>query len=115
MRFHLASRSKLMNPTPTKIEPLSPTQITIEWNTGQKFSVPYIEIRFYCPCAGCIDEHSGERTIQKSSIDPGIRPTQVRTVGRYAIQFTWSDGHDTGMYHFDRLFELCQKQGTPLS
>jgi DUF971 family protein len=100
--------------TPIKIEPLSPTALFIEWNNQEKYSVPYVEIRFYCPCAGCVDENSGQRTIQRSSIIPDIRPTNVQLVGRYAIQMTWSDGHNTGMYHYDRLFELCQKQGKKL-
>jgi DUF971 family protein len=99
---------------PTQIEPLSPIELFVAWNNGEKYSVPYVEIRFYCPCASCIDENTGERTIVKSSISPDIRPTQVQVVGRYAIQFTWKDGHNTGMYHFDRLYELCQKQGRKL-
>ncbi len=100
-----------MSYTPTQIEPYSPTEMTITWNSGQNFILPYIEIRFYCPCAGCVDEHTGKRTIEKTSIHPAICPTQVQPVGRYAIQISWSDGHDSGIYHFDRLFELCQKQG----
>ena len=97
--------------TPTKIEPYSPTELFISWNTGENYSIPYVEVRYYCPCAGCVDEHTGERTIEKSSISPEIRPTDVQLIGRYAVQFLWSDGHNTGMYHFDRLLELCQKQG----
>jgi DUF971 family protein len=31
----------------------------------------------------------------------------VTPVGRYALQFTWNDGHATGIYHYDRLYELC--------
>ncbi len=103
-----------MSYIPTQIEPYSPTEMMIAWNGGQKFAVPYVEIRFYCPCAGCVDEHTGRRTIDKSSINPSIRPTQVQVVGRYAIQITWSDGHDTGMFHYDRMLELCQKQGKTL-
>lgn len=100
--------------TPTQIEPLSPIEMFMTWNNGEKFSVPYVEIRFYCPCAGCVDEHTGKRTIQKTSIAPDIRPAAVELVGRYAVQISWSDGHNTGIYHFDRLFELCQKQGRKL-
>ncbi|CAM6053773.1 unnamed protein product [Sphagnum tenellum] len=99
---------------PTHLEPLSPIELHIRWNNGENYALPYSEIRYYCPCAGCIDEHTGERTIQKSSIDPAIRPIGVHPIGRYAIQFNWSDGHSTGMYHFDRLMELCQKQGRSL-
>jgi DUF971 family protein len=100
--------------TPSKIEPFSPTEMFIEWNQKERFSVPYVEIRYYCPCAGCVDEHTGERTIEHSSINPDIRPTNAQLVGRYAIQIDWSDGHSTGMYHYDRLRELCEKQGKKL-
>ncbi len=104
-----------MSYIPTQIEPLSPTEMLVAWNHGDKYSLPYLEVRFQCPCAGCVDEHTGQRTIEKAAIHPEIRPVQVQTVGRYAIQITWSDGHDTGMYHYDRIFELCQKQGKRFS
>ncbi len=99
---------------PTQIEPFSPTELFVAWNNGEKFSVPYVELRYYCPCAGCVDEHTGQRTIEKSSINPDIRPTEVQVVGRYAIHLTWSDGHATGIFHYDRIRELCQKQGRRL-
>jgi DUF971 family protein len=38
----------------------------------------------------------------------------VNIVGRYAVQIDWSDGHSTGMYHFDRLRDLCESQGQKL-
>ncbi|MEO5969852.1 MAG: DUF971 domain-containing protein [Bdellovibrionia bacterium] len=110
-----APNTTVNSAVPTHIEPLSPIELHIKWNNGDAYSLPYSEIRYYCPCAGCIDENTGERTIQKTSIDPAIRPLGVQTIGRYAIQFTWSDGHNTGMYHFDRLMELCQKQGRSLN
>jgi DUF971 family protein len=100
---------------PTRIDQHSRTEMLLSWNTGDAFSVPYVELRLYCPCANCVDEHTGERTIQRSAIDPSIRPTGVQLIGRYAIQINWNDGHSTGMYHYDRLFELCKKQGRKLN
>lgn len=100
--------------TLTKIEPLGPIEVFMEWNTGEKFSVPYSELRFHCPCASCVDEHTGKRTLARSAIRADIQPKNVQLVGRYAIQFTWNDGHDTGMYHYDRLFELCKNHGRNL-
>ena len=100
-----------MNPTPIQIEPLSPSQMFISWTNQEKYAVPYIEIRFACPCAGCINEHTGERMVQKTSLPSDVRPTQVELVGRYAVKITWSDRHNTGIYHYDRLFDICQKQG----
>ncbi len=100
-----------MNRIPSHVEPHSPTEIFLAWNTGEKFKVPYLELRFECPCAMCVDEKSGRRVIQKESIANTIKPNSVELVGRYALQINWNDRHSTGMYHFDRLFEICEKYG----
>lgn len=104
-----------MAKSPTQIDQFSPTEMLLAWNDGQKFAVPYVELRFYCPCASCVDEHTGERTIQRTSINPEIRPTGVHLVGRYAVQINWNDHHTTGLFHYDTLLEICQKQGRKLT
>ncbi|MDR3606338.1 MAG: DUF971 domain-containing protein [Oligoflexia bacterium] len=102
----------LPSPTqPTRIEPFSPTEISIAWNDGAEFTVPYREVRFYCPCASCVDEHTGQRVIKKETIPLDIRPKDVRTVGRYAVQITWSDRHATGIYHYETLRKICEQAG----
>jgi DUF971 family protein len=98
-------------PTPRKVEPASPKEILIRWSDGIECTIPYVELRFQCPCASCVDEHTGQRIIRRESINPDVRPTGVQPVGRYALQFSWSDGHATGIYHYDRLYELCQSAG----
>ena len=100
-----------MQPIPKKVDPFSATEMLIEWNTGERFAVPYVELRYYCPCAGCVDEHTGKRTLSKSSISPEIRPMDAQPVGRYALNLQWNDGHKTGIYHFDTLYEISLKQG----
>ena len=40
-------------------------------------------------------------------VPPGVYPTAIEYVGRYALKFVWSDGHDTGLYSFDLLRGLC--------
>jgi DUF971 family protein len=102
------------NPTPVKIEPLSSWQLFIRWSDGSQYSLPYAELRFHCPCASCVDEHTGKRIIERSAIASDVRPLGVQPVGRYAIQFSWSDNHTTGLYHYDRLLELCQSAGKAL-
>jgi DUF971 family protein len=96
---------------PTRIEPHSAREILIEWNSGEKFAVPYTELRFECPCAVCVDEHTGKRVIRRESIPADIRVLGANVVGRYAIQFNWSDRHSTGMYHFESLREICLRSG----
>jgi DUF971 family protein len=104
-----------MERTPTTIEQFSPTEMRLRWNSGEEYALPYLELRYQCPCAGCVDEHSGKRTVQRASIAADVRPVSVQLIGRYALQITWSDRHDTGMYHYDRLFELCQQSGRKVS
>jgi DUF971 family protein len=101
--------------TPTRIEPHSATEMLLAFSDeAGEYAVSYSELRFYCPCAGCVDEHTGERTIKREQVQAGIRPTGVQLVGRYAVQINWSDRHNTGMYHYDRLFEISQKIGRRL-
>jgi DUF971 family protein len=81
------------------------------FSNQEKYAVSYAELRFLCPCAGCVDEHTGARIIKREQVKAGIRATGVQLVGRYAVQISWNDRHNTGMYHYDRLFEISQKSG----
>lgn len=98
-------------PQPTRIDSFSPTEMLLAWNTQESFAVPYTEVRFECPCANCVDEHTGARILQREQIPAGIKPTGAQVVGRYAVALLWNDGHSTGIYHFDRLYELCRRAG----
>lgn len=100
--------------TPTRIEPLNSTEILLAFSDGHEYALSYAELRFQCPCASCVDEHTGERIIRREQVKEGIRPTGVQLVGRYAVQISWNDRHTTGMYHYDRLYELAQKAGRVL-
>jgi DUF971 family protein len=99
---------------PIKVEPYSGTEIFIGFQDQSAFVLDYIELRFECPCAVCVDENTGKRVITRESIKPGIRVLGANIIGRYALQYDWSDGHSTGMYHFDRLYELCKAKGRML-
>lgn len=105
------SPSSTLALAPSRIEKFSPTEMLVAWNQGETYAVPFVEIRFFCPCAYCVDEHTGERTILRSSIDPEIRPASVQVVGRYAVQIAWTDRHSTGIYSFDRLHDICEETG----
>jgi DUF971 family protein len=58
-------------------------------------------------CAGCVDEMTGARKIVHGSIPASIERNSVTPVGNYALQFGWSDGHNTGIYSFEYLRALC--------
>ena len=42
-----------------------------------------------------------------TSVPQNVYPVKIDLVGRYAISIQWSDGHNTGIYAFDRLRKLC--------
>ena len=45
--------------------------------------------------------------LDPSEVPADVRPVRIEPVGRYALQITWTDGHDTGLFTFERLRELC--------
>jgi DUF971 family protein len=53
---------------------------------------------------------TGIRTLRPDAIDEGVYPTAIHYVGRYALQFVWSDGHSTGIYSFEYLRDVAEAQ-----
>lgn len=78
----------------------------IIWSDGSDTEIEFRKLRFECRCAECVDEWTRERRIKLEQIPAGIYPTKIAPVGRYAIQIAWNDGHKTGIYPFDLLYDL---------
>lgn len=94
--------------TPVDIGPTPDgSALRIEWKDGHTSTYLPYDLRLACPCAGCVDELSGQRTLTPQMVQPGVYPTAIHYVGRYALQFVWSDGHTTGIYPYDLLRRLC--------
>ena len=93
---------------------ISPTEdgakLRITWKDGVVSEYVPRYLRLLCPCAGCVDEMTGVRTLQPGMIDEGVYPEEIHYVGRYALQCVWSDGHSTGIYTFEYLRELWDKE-----
>jgi len=83
-------------------------RLLITWDDGHQSHYAPLQLRLACPCAQCVDELTGQRTIRPEHIAADIKPQEMRPVGRYGVSFQWSDGHSTGIYTFERLRELCQ-------
>lgn len=103
----MSTQSKPNSPMPVEIERLSDQRIRIKWNDGHEGLYTPLYLRNHCRCAACVDEWSGKRLIKKGSIPEDIKPLKIEGIGRYAIKVEWSDGHDTGLYSFDLLREIC--------
>lgn len=88
---------------PTQIMEESDSEVTITWSDGTEDSFIAAELRRICPCAGCIDEWTGEKRLDEGSVSDDLQFKQIAIVGRYALNFQFSDGHDTGIFSFDLL------------
>ena len=80
--------------------------IQIRWSSGEEAVYPARFLRGQCPCATCVDEVTGKRIVGEGALPILVYPTKIEPVGRYAIQIFWSDGHSTGIYTWERLYEL---------
>jgi len=95
--------------TPAEIRQAGPRELAIRWGDGVESRFAVRDLRLACRCAHCVDEWTGENRLDPETVPADVEPTQIEAVGRYAIQFRWSDGHDSGIYAFDRLRELADR------
>ena len=82
-------------------------EIGIVWEDGHESYYPGHHLRCACACAECVDEMSGRKLLQDDKVADDVRALELHPVGNYAISVRWSDGHDTGIYAFERLRRLC--------
>ena len=99
------SMSDDLKTTPTSVKaPHGARVMEIQWADGHKAILPHEILRGYCPCALC-QGHGGQiKYVPGGDLD--LR--DIQQVGNYALQFTWGDRHDTGIYTFRYLRSLCQ-------
>jgi DUF971 family protein len=83
--------------------------LRITWADDTVCTYTAAELRRHCPCAQCVNEWTGERVLKAESISDELTIADLNLVGRYAINFRWSDGHETGIYSFRYLRELGER------
>ena len=98
--------------TPRDIGPTPDGQaLRILWEDGVETVHASRALRIRCPCAACVDEMTGRRILRPENVAADVYPTAIHYVGRYALQFVWSDGHDTGFFPFEYLRRLGEEGG----
>ncbi len=80
-------------------------RIHLTWSDGHSADFEYEYLRGYCPCATC--QGHGAMEIQPRPPAQGVTPLSIQPVGNYGISIGWSDGHNTGIYRFDFLRQIC--------
>lgn len=89
---------------PSKIKLIEKKRLLMVWDDGSESLLELRELRKRCPCATCL----AERDKQSKMYIPLFAENQVTVksinqVGNYAIQITWNDGHNTGIYEYNFL------------
>ena len=78
--------------------------LEIAFDDGNSFKLPTEYLRVYSPSAEVQGHSPDEAVLQLGKEDVNIE--KIEQVGTYAIQLTFDDGHDTGIYAWDTLYDL---------
>ncbi|MHB1688147.1 MAG: gamma-butyrobetaine hydroxylase-like domain-containing protein [Ignavibacteriaceae bacterium] len=102
--------------TPKQIKIVDKDKLFIKWNDDSESMITLKYLRDECPCAACKGE-----TVLLKTYRP-LKPTatnenmfkvkDILQVGGYAIQITWKDSHNTGIYSWEYLKQLEHDQDT---
>jgi DUF971 family protein len=105
-------------PLAIKIHVSTGTGVDITWadNHISHYDFPYL--REECPCATCNEKrgeehrHSGSKPAPISSsalpmFKPKVRAQSATQVGNYAVQISFNDGHNSGIFSYDHLRTIC--------
>lgn len=96
----------LNTPHPRRIYRTAVGKLGIEWQDHLQQEFGLWKLRAACPCASCVDEWTGEALLDKNTIPEDIAIEHLQSVGRYALGITWSDGHRSGIYTYERLRKM---------
>jgi len=94
-------------PTDVKLHQVSKV-LELAFADGHAFRLPYEFLRVYSPSAEVRGHGPGQETLQVGKQDVTI--DEVEPIGHYAIRPKFSDGHDTGIYSWEYLHDLCVRQ-----
>jgi DUF971 family protein len=94
---------------PREISQESNSLLRITWADGRVCDYHAAKLRRVCPCAQCVNEWTGQRTLKPETISDEVEINDLSIVGRYALNFRWSDNHETGIYSFQYLRDLCEQ------
>ena len=92
-------------PTPTEIKLHQKSRVLeVSFSDGRRFELPYEFLRVYSPSAEVRGHGPGQEVLQVGKKDVDI--LRLEPVGSYAVQPHFSDGHGTGIYSWDYLYDL---------
>ena len=95
------------------VQEITPDTMTVKWvEDGHVSNLSVLTMRKLCPCATCRVERdkvaSNPLHVMKESGPAKYELNDLAPVGRYAVNFLFSDGHSSGIYSWDYLRGLCE-------
>ncbi len=89
-------------------------ELAIKWDDGSESFVKLEAMRRACPCAGCMGETDVMGNLykgpEKTLTPASFRLLRLASVGGYALQPFWGDGHSSGLFSFDYLKRIADAQ-----
>jgi DUF971 family protein len=79
--------------------------LELAYNDSECYQLSCEYLRVYSPSAEVRGHGRGQEVLQTGKKSVGIKA--INPVGNYALQLVFDDGHDTGLYSWDYLYELC--------
>jgi DUF971 family protein len=99
----------MTTPNPTALTVHQQSRVLdIAFDDGSEFSLPFELLRVYSPSAEVKGHGQGQEVLQVGKRDVGI--VALEPVGNYAVQPTFSDGHNTGLFSWEYLHKLGTRQ-----
>jgi DUF971 family protein len=93
---------------PVQIVEESERELSVTWSDGLVTRYEAAHLRRSCPCASCVNEWTGEKMLDDKSVADDLSISSTSVVGRYALNFRFSDGHDTGIFSFQHLRRISR-------
>ena len=87
-------------------------ELAVKWEDGRESFIPLEKLRRSCPCASCKGEVDILGNVYKGPEQPlspdAFRLVRIASVGGYAVQPIWADGHESGIYSFEYLERVAK-------
>ncbi len=98
-----------MNHHPTEITLRKRSRLlVVRFESGETFELPFEYLRVFSPSAEVQGHGPGQEVLQVGKENVDVR--RIEPIGSYAIRIEFDDGHNTGIYSWDVLFELGRQQ-----
>ena len=95
--------------TPIGLRRLNARTVSVLWADGRCDDFDVRDLRLACQCALCIEEMSGRKRLDPRHVGLDVSPNVITSIGNYAVGVDWSDGHKSGIYSFDYLRTLGER------